>query len=122
MYLGKSIQDFEGNELPMVGLIPMKAEMTKRLQGIGYRKGVFREDNFLGPRGTTVQGHEFHYSRVVYEKEYPTAYELFKGDQVDRMEGYARDNIVASYLHLHFSGHQELLEHWFASRSGRIGV
>jgi len=122
MYLGKSIKDFEGNELPMAGLIPMKAEMTKRLQGIGYRKGVFREDNFLGSRGTTVQGHEFHYSRVVYDKEYPPAYELFRGGKADRLEGYARDNIVASYLHLHFSGHQELLEHWFATRSGRIGV
>ncbi|KJS48457.1 cobyrinate a,c-diamide synthase [Desulfosporosinus sp. BICA1-9] len=122
MYLGNSIKDFEGNELPMVGLIPMKAEMTKRLQGIGYRKGVFREDNFLGPRGTTVQGHEFHYSRVIYDKDYPPAYELFKAGQGDRLEGYARDNLVASYLHLHFSGHQELLEHWFASRSGRLGV
>ncbi|EHQ89714.1 cobyrinate a,c-diamide synthase [Desulfosporosinus youngiae] len=122
MYLGKSIKDFEGNELPMAGLIPMKAEMTKRLQGIGYRKGVFREDNFLGPRGTTVQGHEFHYSRVVYDKEYPPAYELFRGNEALRLEGYARDNIVASYLHLHFAGHQDLLEHWFASQSGRIGV
>jgi len=113
MYLGKSIKDFEGKELPMAGLIPMKAEMTKRLQGIGYRKGVFLEDNFLGPRGTTVQGHEFHYSRVVYEKEYPPAYELFRGDEALRLEGYARNNIIASYLHLHFAGHQELLEHWF---------
>jgi len=122
MYLGKFIEDFEGNELSMAGLIPMKAEMTKRLQGIGYRKGVFRHDNFLGPRGTTVQGHEFHYSRVVYEKDYPPAYELFRGDQAVGMEGYARDNIVASYLHLHFAGHQELLEHWFASQSGSQGV
>ncbi|AET68333.1 cobyrinic acid a,c-diamide synthase [Desulfosporosinus orientis DSM 765] len=121
MYLGKSIQDFEGKELPMAGLIPMKAEMTKRLQGIGYRKGVFREDNFLGPRGTTVQGHEFHYSRVVYEKEYSPVYDLFRGDRPDRMEGYAKDNIVASYLHLHFSGHQELLEYWF-THSGRAKV
>lgn len=122
MYLGESIKDFEGNELPMAGLIPMKAEMTKRLQGIGYRKGVFREANFLGPQGTTVQGHEFHYSRVVYDQECPPAYELFRGEKPDRLEGYARDNIIASYLHLHFSGHQELLEHWFASRSGRSGI
>lgn len=122
MYLGKSIKDFAGNELPMAGLIPMKAEMTKRLQGIGYRRGVFRQDNFLGPRGTTVQGHEFHYSRVIYDKEYSPAYELFRGEKADRLEGYARDNIVASYLHLHFSGHQELLEHWFASCSGSAGA
>jgi len=120
MYLGRSITDFEGREVALAGVIPMKAEMTKRLQGIGYRRGVFREDNFLGPRGTTVQGHEFHYSRVTYDKEFPAAYELFRGDSADRMEGYARDNIIASYLHLHFSGHQELLEHWFKSHSQGI--
>ena len=120
MYLGRSITDFEGREVALAGLIPMKAEMTKRLQGIGYRRGVFREDNFLGPRGTTVQGHEFHYSRVTYDQEFPAAYELFRGDHADKMEGYARDNIVGSYLHLHFSGHQELLEHWFKSHSRGI--
>jgi len=122
MYLGRSITDFEGREFPLAGLIPMKAEMTTRLQGIGYRRGVLHEDTFLGPRGTTVQGHEFHYSRVTFDQEFPPAYELFKGDQSARMEGYAQDNIVASYLHLHFSGQSELLENWFSSRSRRIGV
>jgi cobyrinic acid a,c-diamide synthase len=122
MYLGRSITDFEGREFPLTDLIPMKAEMTKRLQGMGYKRGVFREDNFLGPRGTTVQGHEFHYSRVTYDQEFPPTYELFKGDHFDRMEGYARDNIVASYLHLHFSGQSELLENLFTSRSKRIGL
>lgn len=122
MYLGRTITDFEGREVPLAGLIPMKSTMTRRLQGIGYRRGVFREDVFLGPRGTTVQGHEFHYSSVTYDQEFPPAYELFKGDHSDRMEGYARDNIVASYLHLHFSGQSGLLEHWFASCSGKIGV
>lgn len=122
MYLGRSITDFEGREVPLAGLIPMKAEMTRRLQGIGYRRGVFQKDNFLGPRGTTVQGHEFHYSRVTYDQEIPPAYELFKGDHSVRMEGYARDNIIASYLHIHFAGQAELLEHWFTSRSGKIEV
>ena len=122
MYLGRSITDFEGKEFPLAGVIPMKAEMTTRLQGIGYRRGLLREDTFLGPHGTTVQGHEFHYSRVIYDQDVPPAYELFKGDQSARMEGYARDNIVASYLHLHFSGQAELLKHWFSSRSRRIEV
>ncbi|KLU65344.1 cobyrinic acid A,C-diamide synthase [Desulfosporosinus acididurans] len=116
MYLGKSITSFEGKELPMAGLIPMKAEMTKRLQGIGYRRGVFREDNFLGPRGTVVRGHEFHYSRVIYESEVPAVYELFKGEQPDRLEGYMRNNLVASYLHLNFAGQPELMQHWFTSQ------
>lgn len=116
MYLGRSITDFEGREFALAGLIPMKAEMTKRLQGIGYRRGVFQEDTFLGPRGTTVQGHEFHYSRVTFAEEFPAAYQLFKQDHADKLEGYAWDNIVASYLHLHFSGHRELLEYWFKSQ------
>ncbi|HZK53081.1 MAG TPA: cobyrinate a,c-diamide synthase [Desulfosporosinus sp.] len=120
MYLGRSISDFEGQEFPLAGVIPMKSEMTTRLQGIGYRRGVFREDTFLGPRGTTVQGHEFHYSRVTHDQQFPPAYELFKGDQSTRMEGYARENIVASYLHLHFSGKSQLLEHWFSTCSRRI--
>ncbi len=119
MYLGQSITDFEGREFPLAGLISMKADMTRHLQDIGYRRGVFREDTFLGPRGTTVQGHVFHYSRVTHDHEFPPAYELFKGDHFVRMEGYARDNIVASYLHLHFSGQSELLEHWFTSRFRR---
>ncbi|HWQ40849.1 MAG TPA: cobyrinate a,c-diamide synthase [Desulfosporosinus sp.] len=120
MYLGQSITDFEGREVPLAGIIPMKAEMTKRLQGMGYKRGVFQDDNFLGPRGTVVQGHEFHYSRVIYHSEFPPTYELFRGGETDRMEGYARDNIVASYLHLHFSGQQNLLEHWYKWRSQEI--
>jgi cobyrinic acid a,c-diamide synthase len=122
MYLGYSITDFEGREFPLAGIIPMKAEMTNRLQGIGYRRGVFQKDNFLGPKGTEVRGHEFHYSRVSYDKDYPAAYDLFRGEKFARFDGYARDNIVASYLHLHFSGHPELLEHWltYGFRSGAL--
>lgn len=124
LYLGRSLTDFTGREVPLAGLIPMKAEMTKSLQGIGYRRGVFREDTFLGPRGTTVQGHEFRYSRVIYDhdQQFLPVYDLYKEGHFDRMEGYAQDNIVASYLHLHFSGQPELLEHWFTSRAERTGI
>lgn len=114
MYLGETIRDFNSNSYPVAGLIPMVSEMTSRLQNMGYRQGVFQTNNFLGPKGTTVHGHEFHYSQVSYKTDPPYAYQLFKGDSADRLEGFARDNIVASYLHLHFGGHPELLEHWAA--------
>ncbi|NTV83908.1 MAG: cobyrinate a,c-diamide synthase, partial [Bacteroidales bacterium] len=114
MYLGETIKDFNSNSYPVVGLIPMVSEMTSRLQSMGYRQGVFQTNNFLGPKGTTVRGHEFHYSQVSFKTNPPYAYQLFKGDCADRLEGFARDNIVASYLHLHFGGHPELLEHWAA--------
>lgn len=112
MYLGESITDFEGKGYPTVGLIPMHAEMTPRLQGMGYRRGVFRKDNFLGPVGTEVHGHEFHYSRISFCGPTEPAYQLFRGNNYDKMDGYVRDNLVASYLHLHFAGYPELLQNW----------
>lgn len=116
MYIGNTITDFEGRTYPMAGLIPVEAEMTSRLQGMGYRKGIFLRDNFLGLAGSIVHGHEFHYSRVRFQATETngdsSAFELFKGECSMRMEGYAKDQIVASYLHLNFAGHPELLERW----------
>lgn len=116
MYLGQAITDFEGRRFPMASLIPIEAKMMPRLQGMGYRAGVITRDNFLGPKGTTVHGHEFHYSRVQFkekqvEEENP-ALQLFKAGQFLRLEGYAYENIFGSYLHLNFAGHPELLKHW----------
>lgn len=116
MYLGQAITDFEGRRFPMASLIPVEAEMMPRLQGMGYRSGIILQDNFLGQAGTTVHGHEFHYSRVEFkekqEGEEHSAFQLFKAGQFKRMEGYAQENIFGSYLHLNFAGHPELLKHW----------
>lgn len=116
MYLGQAITDFEGQRFPMASLIPMEAQMMPRLQGMGYRAGVITRDNFLGPKGTTVHGHEFHYSQVQFKEkrveEEDSALQLFKAGQFFRFEGYACENIFGSYLHLNFAGHPELLKHW----------
>ncbi|HVJ48289.1 cobyrinate a,c-diamide synthase [Desulfitobacterium sp.] len=116
MYLSQAITDFEGRRFPMASLIPEEAEMMSRLQGMGYRSGVMTRDNFLGQAGTTVHGHEFHYSRVQFkgksEAEDHSAWQLFKAGQLKQMEGYARQNIFGSYLHINFAGHPELLDHW----------
>ena len=120
MYLGEAIKDFNSKSYPLVGLIPMVAEMTSRLQNMGYRQGVFQTNNFLGPKGTVVRGHEFHYSQVSFKTNSPHAYQLFRGNSVDRLEGFAHDNLVASYLHLHFAGHPELLQHWSALNNSRL--
>ncbi len=112
MYLGDSITDFAGQTYPLTGVVPAQAEMTTRLQGLGYRRGIFCQDNFLGPSGTEVHGHEFHYSRVAGQGQAKPAYQLFRGKHHDKQDGYAYGNIMASYLHLHFAGHPELLQHW----------
>ena len=116
MYLGQQITDFTGEAYTMAGLIPIQAKMTPKLQGMGYRRGLFRSGSFLGDQGTEVYGHEFHYSAVEFRNpddlRESAAYELYKGEKPLGLEGYAHDNIFSSYLHLNFAGHPQLLERW----------
>jgi cobyrinic acid a,c-diamide synthase len=51
--------------------------------------------------GQTVMGHEFHYSeQCASTPEETAAYRL--AERNGALEGYARDNMLASYVHLHF--------------------
>jgi len=80
------------------GLLPGRIEMTDRLQNFGYAEAVALRDTVAVRRGQKVRGHEFHYSRWRCGRM-PAAYRLGS-----RRDGYARGNIHASYLHLHFAG------------------
>ena len=80
------------------GLIPGRIEMTQRLQNFGYARARAVRDSVITRRGQLVRGHEFHYSRWLHPRVSP-AWRLPRGP-----EGFARGNIHASYLHLHFGG------------------
>lgn len=83
------------------GLIPGRIEMTGELQGFGYKEARAVRDTVIVRRGRRVRGHEFHHSKWVRPRV-PAAWSLARGP-----EGYARKNIHASYVHLHFGGAQE---------------
>jgi cobyrinic acid a,c-diamide synthase len=83
------------------GLLPGRIEMTGRLQDFGYVRARAERDTVVLARGRGVRGHEFHYSRWV-RPAVPAAYRVGP-----RAEGYARRNIHASYVHLHFGGAPE---------------
>lgn len=112
LYLGNSITDLEGNTYPMAGIIPLDSQITKKLSSMGYREGVFLQDNFLSSAGKRVFGHEFHYSKGTLMMEGCSAFELQKGGKTLRQDGYASANVVGSFLHLNFAGHPELINHW----------
>jgi cobyrinic acid a,c-diamide synthase len=46
---------------PMAGILPGQGRMTTSLT-LGYRQVATRTTSFLGPVGTRLRGHEFHYS------------------------------------------------------------
>ena len=107
LYLCESLVDLEGHSWPLVGAVPGRATVHERLQAMGYREARLRGDSLLGPAGTLVHGHEFHYSSCELEDTRRAAY-VVDGSP----EGYAAGDLFASYIHLHFAGYPALLEHW----------
>ncbi|ADL12378.1 cobyrinate a,c-diamide synthase [Acetohalobium arabaticum] len=112
MYLTEAITDFEGETHSMVGSISGRIEMTDRLQAMGYAEAEVKEDNILLNQGDKVRGHEFHYSRLVSLPEDTTyAYRLTGGKGRDnRAGGILKDNLLASYLHLHFASNPAVID------------
>ncbi|HZR56693.1 MAG TPA: cobyrinate a,c-diamide synthase [Terriglobales bacterium] len=95
----------------MVGLLPLNIEMAVNLINFGYVDVKFTSDCLLGPKGTMVRGHSFHFSRIASHDATDTAYKAsysLSGEHA--VEGYTRGNLLASYIHLHFGAEPALAE------------
>jgi cobyrinic acid a,c-diamide synthase len=88
---------------PMAGAIAARGRMTDRLS-LGYRSAVTTGPTPLGPAGTHVRGHEFHYSAT------DPAGDLFvlTGRHGTGRAGFGSPFCVASYLHVHLAGRTQL--------------
>jgi cobyrinic acid a,c-diamide synthase len=106
MYLCQGIYSFTGDYFPMANIIPCQAVMGKKLAGMGYRQGTLASDSVLGNQGIEVKGHEFHYSSLIGVPEiFPWAFHLYNTRQEKWVnEGFAKNNLLASYLHIHWRG------------------
>jgi cobyrinic acid a,c-diamide synthase len=114
MYLSQEIQDLEGHHYPMAGVLPLKVRMLKRLRALGYREIILTAAGLLGPAGTRARGHEFHYSEIAAETgdPLPRLYRLTaRQGQEAPPEGYYINNVLASYVHLHFGSNPEVARH-----------
>jgi cobyrinic acid a,c-diamide synthase len=84
--------------------------MSDRLT-LGYRRATTRTDCPIGPAGTEVRGHEFHYSTIVPAGD---ALEL-SGRFGAGCAGFAGPSLLASYLHVHLAGAPTLAEQFVAT-------
>ncbi len=104
MYLTERIVDLQGIAHSMVGLLPGESTMSGRLT-LGYRVARGVRTNWLVHAGETVRGHEFHYSTWRNRPEdLAPAYELLPDafSSATSTEGAQIDQLLASYVHLHF--------------------
>lgn len=99
MYLAETLEDAHGRVFEMCGVIPYRTRMAPRLT-LGYRDATTLAPSPLAPVDTVLRGHEFHHSVLTHAPTHP-AYVWTDGAGTRVEEGYARGNVLASYLHLH---------------------
>ncbi len=106
MYLCRQIVGFSDEMYDMVGLVPARCLMQKKLRRVGYVTAKALQKSVAADVGETLLGHEFHFSELEPEIEnFPWAYELVGTRQKDaHRDGYAAGSILASYLHMNFDG------------------
>jgi cobyrinic acid a,c-diamide synthase len=64
MVLGQSIEDGDGRQHAMTGLLGHSTSFAKRKLHLGYRAARLLADGVLGPKGARLRGHEFHYASL----------------------------------------------------------
>ncbi len=108
IYLSKSIEMGNKN-YSMLGLI--NASVSMKGLTLGYRNIVSRDDNILFKKGMKIRGHEFHYSRILYDNDNEYAYDINEG----KNDGYYDENILAGYSHLYFPSNKKIPERFVKS-------
>ncbi len=123
MYLMQHLQDAEGTLWPLCGCLPFACALDKRFRALGYRQVQTLASSLLGPEGTSIRGHEFHYSYILppehvhshIDHDLPkTIYQIT--DRAGRpippqpgthtplsAEGFSLRATLGSYVHLHFA-------------------
>lgn len=88
----------------MVGFFSGRSTMTERLQNFGYAELNYGE--------TKINCHEFHKSKVELseEKVYSLVKNSYDGSHKTWQCGYAKNNVLAGYPHVHFFGNINFLE------------
>jgi cobyrinic acid a,c-diamide synthase len=64
MTLGAALTDASGTAHRMAGLLGVETSFAKRKMTLGYRNAALVAACGLGPAGTKLKGHEFHYSTM----------------------------------------------------------
>jgi len=123
-YLCDSLTDLEGVPHDMVGAIPAKAVMGNKRAGLGYKQLTIGTDSPMGPSGTELRAHEFHWSSLHplgdsmsiaggpthNGIDWEDAFEVVSSAGSSSIDGLVGrvggnpPNLIASYMHIHFGG------------------
>ena len=109
-YSARSLRTSDGATHQMAGLIPIDIALEAGTLHSGYRDLSIATASMLGPAGTRLRGHEFHFSRLLSGGDcLNPAYTMHDCDgEPLGCEGWTDPLMLASFIHLHFGQEQEL--------------
>jgi cobyrinic acid a,c-diamide synthase len=116
MFLCRELVDAAGVAHPMAGCFPFQSRMLGRLKSLGYREIRLGRDTLLGPTGTRLRGHEFHYSETEIAPAWQGVYQVSdRRGRPKANEGFVTGQTLGSYYHLHFGSQPAAAGHFVAA-------
>ena len=117
MYLQRALVDLEGVEHRLCGVFPGRAVMRARRAALGYREARTLAPGPFGPAGTTLRGHEFHYSELEKDNADTSgspqpAFALTASDNAQALDGAAQGNVIGGYFHAHLASNPDAAHHF----------
>jgi cobyrinic acid a,c-diamide synthase len=107
MYLSGGIELRCGTRHAMVGALPFTTRMLAKRKRLGYAEVRQLAAGPFGVKGACLRGHEFHYSEAVAvpgETALQPAWQVqYRKAEKPALEGFTRDRLFASYVHVHFA-------------------
>jgi cobyrinic acid a,c-diamide synthase len=107
MYLSEGIELRDGTRHAMAAALPFATRMLATRKRLGYAEVLQLAQGPFGAAGTCLRGHEFHYSEIIdqpsasnWQPAWQVSYRR-AGESV--REGFTRDRLFASYVHVHFA-------------------
>jgi cobyrinic acid a,c-diamide synthase len=103
MYLTRSITNFDGRRRSMAGVLDCETVMTKLT--LNYTDAVVVRDNMIAKAGSSIKGHEFHFSRLEgVPKDARFAYRMERGSGIKSgKDGWMEYSVLAQYMHTHLA-------------------
>jgi len=110
MYLGKRMVDLEKRSWKMSGVLDIESKMHATSQSISYSKLESTRDCIIAKKGSTLKGHEFHYSSVsALSDDTRYAFIVKRGRGIDgRHDGIVEGNVLAQYSHIHMASEEQV--------------
>ncbi|WGF87001.1 cobyrinate a,c-diamide synthase [Marinivivus vitaminiproducens] len=101
MALGEGLIDTDGERHAMAGLLPLTTSFAAPKLHLGYRRLRSVADTPLGPPGTVLRGHLFHYATIAAQADGARPFESGNASGTNTGPlGLVRGSVFGSFAHL----------------------